>query len=58
MLKKIDNSIFPDNDKDHIDIKSDVNLFFSGCIRLNTVHLNSISVNDDNFLKFLIRFRL
>ena len=49
MLKKSDNVIFSNDDMSLDDIDSNIVTFFSDSIGLNTIDLNNVILDDDNF---------
>ena len=49
MFEKIDNLVFSTDDIELDDIASNMDTWFSDGIRLNTVELNNINLNGDNF---------
>ena len=49
MLKKLDNIVFSTDYIDLKDIESDIVTFLSDGIGLDTIDLNNINLDDDNF---------
>ena len=49
MIEEIDNAVFSNDDIVFGDIDSDLVTFFSNDIGRNTIKLNNINLDDDNF---------
>ena len=49
MLEKLDKGVFSDDDVDLDDINSNIVTFFSDDMGLNTIDLNSINFDNNNF---------